>query len=76
MQCYYVESLPASGFIFRTDPQGLYNVADLVERGHVLPGSAGSWFNVSRLDDQDVVVEKILKRCLIRKYGSKRKGMG
>lgn len=67
MQCYYVEPSPVSGFIFRTDPQGLYNVADLVERGHVLPGSAGSWFNVSRLDNQDVVVEKILKRCSIRK---------
>ncbi|XP_056893155.1 protein sel-1 homolog 3 isoform X1 [Takifugu flavidus] len=45
-------------------PQGLYNVVDLVERGHVLPGSARSWFNVSRLDNQDVVVEKILKRCV------------
>lgn len=71
-----MESLPVSGFIFRTGPQGLYNVVDLVERGHVLPGSAGSWFNVSRLDDQDVVVETILKRCSIREYRSKGKEMG
>lgn len=65
MQCYYVEALPVSGFIFRTDLQGLYNLVDLVERGHVLPPGVGSWFNVSRLDDQDVVVEKILKRCSV-----------
>lgn len=55
-----------SGFIFLTDLQGLYNLVDLVERGHVLPRSVGSWFNVSRLDKQDVVVEKILKRCSFR----------
>lgn len=55
-----------SGFIFHTDLQGLYNLVDLVERGHVLPPSVGSWFNVSRLDNRDAVVEKILKRCSVR----------
>ena len=50
-------------FYFATDPQGMYNVFVLVEQGHVLPLGVGSWFNVSHLDNQDVAMEKILKRC-------------
>lgn len=41
----------------------MYNVFVLVEQGHVLPLGVGSWFNVSHLDNQDVAMEKILKRC-------------
>lgn len=48
---------------FATDPQGMYSMVDLVERGHALPLSVGSWFNVSHLDKQDAAVEKILQRC-------------
>lgn len=46
----------------------MYNVVDLVERGHALPLSVGSWFNVSHLDTQDVAVEKILTRCFLHPY--------
>lgn len=71
MQCYYVETLAVGNalwFYFATDPQGMYNMVDLVEQGHVLPLSVGSWFNVSHLDNQDAAVEKILKRCSLHPH--------
>lgn len=49
----------------------MYNVVDLVGRGHALPLSVGSWFNVSHLDNQDVAVEKILRRCFLHAHGEK-----
>lgn len=71
MQCYYVETLVVCNelwFYFATGPQGLYNVVDVVERGHVLPQSVSSWFNVSHLDNRDIAVEKILKRCSLHPH--------
>ncbi|XP_029002328.1 protein sel-1 homolog 3 isoform X2 [Betta splendens] len=45
-------------------PQGMYNLAVLVQQGCVLPLSARGWFNVTRDDELDAVVEKILRRCV------------
>lgn len=45
-------------------PQGVYNLAVLAHRGHVLPQSVLSLFNASRHDEPDFVMEKILKRCV------------
>ncbi|XP_042368105.1 protein sel-1 homolog 3 [Plectropomus leopardus] len=45
-------------------PQGMYNLVVLAEKGYVLPLSVYGLFNVSRYDEKDVVVEKILKRCV------------
>lgn len=44
--------------------QGMFNLAVLVQRGHVVPLSVRGLFNVTSLDEQEVVVEKILQRCL------------
>ncbi|XP_027146236.1 protein sel-1 homolog 3 isoform X2 [Larimichthys crocea] len=45
-------------------PQGMYNLVVLAQQGHRLPSSIHGLFNVSHRDEQDVVVEKILQRCL------------
>uniref|UniRef100_A0A8P4KDE9 Protein sel-1 homolog 3 n=1 Tax=Dicentrarchus labrax TaxID=13489 RepID=A0A8P4KDE9_DICLA len=45
-------------------PQGMYNLVVLAQQGHVLPLSVCGLFNVSRRDELDIVVEKILKRCM------------
>ncbi|XP_070688255.1 protein sel-1 homolog 3 [Pempheris klunzingeri] len=45
-------------------PQGMYNLAILAQQGHSLPLDLHGLFNVSHHDEQDVVVEKILKRCV------------
>ena len=44
-------------------PQGMYNLVLLAQEGHVLPLNIRSLFNASHRDEQDTVVEKILKRC-------------
>nr|XP_046248204.1 protein sel-1 homolog 3 isoform X2 [Scatophagus argus] len=43
---------------------GMYNLVVLAQQGHILPLSFHALFNVSHHDEQDIVVEKILKRCL------------
>ncbi|KAI3368340.1 hypothetical protein L3Q82_008046 [Scortum barcoo] len=45
-------------------PQGMYNLAVLAHEGHVLPLSVSALFNVSHRDERDIVVEKILERCV------------
>ncbi|XP_073332497.1 protein sel-1 homolog 3 [Pagrus major] len=45
-------------------PQGMYNLVVLAQQGHILPLSIYDLFNVSHHEEQDAVVEKILKRCL------------
>ncbi|KAM4629257.1 protein sel-1 homolog 3 [Polymixia lowei] len=45
-------------------PQGLYNLAVLAQEGHAFPLSVRSMFNVSAHDDLDILVEKILQRCV------------
>lgn len=45
-------------------PQGMYNLVVLVQQGHVLPRSILGIFNVSRHDELDTVMEKMLKRCV------------
>lgn len=40
----------------------MFNLAVLVQQGHVLPSSVRRLFDVSRHDEQDIVVEKVLKR--------------
>ncbi|KAM9358011.1 protein sel-1 homolog 3 [Symphorus nematophorus] len=45
-------------------PQGMYNLVILAQKGHALPLNIHGMFNVSHHDEQDVVVEKILQRCL------------
>ncbi|XP_070765272.1 protein sel-1 homolog 3 [Enoplosus armatus] len=45
-------------------PQGMYSLAVLAQQGHVLPLNIYSFFNVSHHDEQDIVGEKILKRCV------------
>ncbi|KAM3620581.1 uncharacterized protein V6R79_025623 [Siganus canaliculatus] len=45
-------------------PQGMYNLFVLAQQGHALPWRLHSFFNVSHRDEQDMVVEKILMRCL------------
>ncbi|KAG8003474.1 Protein sel-1-like protein 3 [Nibea albiflora] len=44
--------------------EGMYNLVVLAQQGHRLPSSMHGFFNVSHRDEQDVVVEKILQRCL------------
>ncbi|XP_068176249.1 protein sel-1 homolog 3 [Antennarius striatus] len=45
-------------------PQGMYNLVVLAHQGHALPPSVRSLFNLSLHDDEDIVVEKILLRCV------------
>ncbi|XP_029939860.1 protein sel-1 homolog 3 isoform X2 [Salarias fasciatus] len=44
-------------------PQGMYNLVALAHQGHILPPSVLRSFNVSQRDEQEAVMEKILKRC-------------
>lgn len=66
MPCYYLETFFVNrsrhGFYFLTQSQGMFNLAVLVQQGHVLPSSVRRLFEVLRHDERDVVVEKILKR--------------
>ncbi|XP_028260580.1 protein sel-1 homolog 3 [Parambassis ranga] len=45
-------------------PQGMYNLAVLVQQGHNLPPSISGLFKVSRRDELHTVMEKILNRCV------------
>lgn len=45
-------------------PQGMYNLVVLAQQGHVLPRSIQGSLNVSRYDELDTLVEKILQRCV------------
>ncbi|XP_006790304.1 protein sel-1 homolog 3 [Neolamprologus brichardi] len=45
-------------------PQGMYNLVVLAQEGHSLPRSILRFVNVSHHDDLDMVMEKILKRCV------------
>ncbi|KAM7410426.1 hypothetical protein PAMA_001729 [Pampus argenteus] len=45
-------------------PQGMYNLVILAQRGYVLPLRVLSLFNVTRHDETEIQVEKILKRCV------------
>ncbi|XP_039985010.1 protein sel-1 homolog 3 isoform X2 [Xiphias gladius] len=49
-------------------PQGMYNLVVLAQQGHVPPLSIRGWFNVSHRDEEDTVVEKMLKRCVETEY--------
>ncbi|XP_071343140.1 protein sel-1 homolog 3 [Trachinotus anak] len=49
-------------------PQGMYNLVVLAQQGHVLPLSIRDLFNVSHRDEEDTVVEKMLKRCVESEY--------
>ncbi|XP_026160908.1 protein sel-1 homolog 3 isoform X2 [Mastacembelus armatus] len=51
-------------------PQGMYNLVVLAQQGHALPLSMHSLFNVSHHDEMDVVVEKMLKRCVAAEDGN------
>lgn len=44
----------------------MYNLVVLAQQGHVLPLSIYDSFNVSHHEEQDVVVEKILKRYFLK----------
>ncbi|XP_027884145.1 protein sel-1 homolog 3 isoform X2 [Xiphophorus couchianus] len=44
-------------------PQGMFNLAVLAQKGHVLPRSVLDFFNASRGDGVEAVMEKILNRC-------------
>ncbi|XP_043985750.1 protein sel-1 homolog 3-like isoform X1 [Gambusia affinis] len=44
-------------------PQGMFNLAVLAQKGHVLPRSVLDFFSVSRGDGVEAVMEKILNRC-------------
>lgn len=44
-------------------PQGMFNLAFLAQKGHILPRSILDFFNASHRDGVDSVREKILKRC-------------
>ncbi|KAM6921995.1 protein sel-1 homolog 3 [Xenentodon cancila] len=44
-------------------PQGMYNLAVLVQQGHILPPSILDSFSLSHHDEPDSVTEKMLKRC-------------
>nr|XP_033477060.1 protein sel-1 homolog 3-like isoform X1 [Epinephelus lanceolatus] len=50
-------------------PQGMYNLVVLVRQGYVLPLRVRGWFDVSHYDERDVVVEKILIRCVETEEG-------
>ncbi|XP_067453772.1 protein sel-1 homolog 3 [Thunnus thynnus] len=45
-------------------PQGMYNLVILAQQGHVLPLIVHGLFNVAHHDEQEIVVEKILERCV------------
>ncbi|XP_034561447.1 protein sel-1 homolog 3 [Notolabrus celidotus] len=45
-------------------PQGMFNLVLLAKQGHALPLDVYGFFNLSRHDEQHVVVEKILRRCV------------
>ncbi|XP_053715256.1 protein sel-1 homolog 3-like [Synchiropus splendidus] len=45
-------------------PQGMFNLAVMVEKGHVLPKKIYNWFNTSFLEERETVVETILQRCV------------
>lgn len=51
--------------------QGMYNLVVLARQGHALPLSIHGFFNVSRDDEQDVVVEKILNRYFLNPVPAK-----
>ncbi|PWA14402.1 hypothetical protein CCH79_00011155 [Gambusia affinis] len=44
-------------------PQGMFNLAVLAQKGHVLPRSVLDFFSVSHGDGVEAVMEKILNRC-------------
>ncbi|CAB1439267.1 unnamed protein product [Pleuronectes platessa] len=44
-------------------PQGMYNLGILAQQGHALPQSVRGMFNVTHYDEEDIVVEKVLRRC-------------
>lgn len=44
----------------------MYNLVVLAQQGHILPLSIYNSFNVSHHEEQDVVVEKILKRYFLK----------
>lgn len=46
----------------------MYNLVVLVQQGHALPLSFHNLFNVSQHDKEDVVLEKILKRCFFLNF--------
>ncbi|KAM8887747.1 protein sel-1 homolog 3 [Synchiropus picturatus] len=45
-------------------PQGMFNLAVMVEKGYVLPKKIYNWFNTSFLEERETVVETILQRCV------------
>ncbi|KAF7646549.1 hypothetical protein LDENG_00185830, partial [Lucifuga dentata] len=45
-------------------PQGMYNLVVLAQEGFVLPLSTQEFFIVSRLDESEILQEKILRRCV------------
>ncbi|XP_036067296.1 protein sel-1 homolog 3 isoform X2 [Oryzias melastigma] len=45
-------------------PQGMYSLAALAQRGHILPAAILHSFNASLQDEPDSVMEKILRRCV------------
>ncbi|KAK0141736.1 Protein sel-1 3 [Merluccius polli] len=45
-------------------PQGCFSLVTMAQEGHVLPLSVRRWFNVSAHDKLDVLLEKILRRCV------------
>ncbi|KAM4739983.1 protein sel-1 homolog 3 [Anableps anableps] len=44
-------------------PQGMFNLAVLAQKGHILPLNVLDFFNASCRDGVESVMEKILKRC-------------
>ncbi|XP_074523997.1 protein sel-1 homolog 3 [Halichoeres trimaculatus] len=49
-------------------PQGMFNLVVLVKEGHTLPTEVYRFFNLSRYDEQHIVVEKILRRCVAAEH--------
>ncbi|XP_029906417.1 protein sel-1 homolog 3 [Myripristis murdjan] len=45
-------------------PQGMYNLVVLAQQGHVPPLSIQGLLNVSHQDELDILVEKMLQRCV------------
>ncbi|KAM9831359.1 protein sel-1 homolog 3 [Neosynchiropus ocellatus] len=45
-------------------PQGMFNLAVMVEQGHVLPKKTYDWLNTSLREERETVVETLLQRCL------------